>query len=57
MTCWADLLGWLMLAAAGIPLGDAAIVWRSNGPKVAVFAIHGVTAAVMLVTSALLLLG
>ncbi|MEH0824377.1 MULTISPECIES: DUF4267 domain-containing protein [unclassified Micromonospora] len=49
------LLGWFMLAAAGIPFGDALIVWRSNGPKVAVYGIHGATAVVMLVISVLLL--
>jgi len=49
------LLGCFMLAAAAIPVGDAAIVLRSNGPKVAVYAIHGATAAVMLIISVLLL--
>ena len=49
------LLGWFMLAAAGIPLGDALIVRRNNGPKSAVFGIHGATAATMLATSTLLL--
>ncbi|MET0419151.1 MAG: DUF4267 domain-containing protein [Actinoplanes sp.] len=51
------LLGWFMLAAAGIPLGDALIVWRSNGPKAVVYGVHGATAAVMLVISALLFVG
>jgi len=50
-----DLLGWFMLAAAGIPLGDALIVVRSNGPKAAAYGIHGATAAVMVVISVLLL--
>jgi hypothetical protein len=49
------LLGWFMLAAAGIPAGDALIVLRSNGPKAAAYGIHGATAMVMLVISALLL--
>ncbi|MEV2246965.1 DUF4267 domain-containing protein [Streptomyces sp. NPDC049970] len=49
------LLGWFMLAAACIPVGDALIVLRSNGPKVAVYGIHGATALVMLVISVLLL--
>jgi hypothetical protein len=44
-----------MLAATAIPVGDAAIVLRSHGPKSAVYAIHGATAAVMLVISVLLL--
>ncbi|MFG1944377.1 DUF4267 domain-containing protein [Nonomuraea sp. NPDC048826] len=49
------LLGWFMLAAAAIPLGDALIVLRSKGPKAAVYGIHGATALVMLVVSVLLL--
>ncbi|MEV6967107.1 DUF4267 domain-containing protein [Hamadaea sp. NPDC051192] len=51
------LLGWFMLAAAGIPIGDALIVLRSNGPKATAYGVHAATAAVMLVTSALLLAG
>ncbi|MEU5963250.1 DUF4267 domain-containing protein [Micromonospora parva] len=50
-----ELLGWFMLAAAGIPVGDALIVWRSNGPKAIVFGVHGATAVVMLAVSVLLL--
>jgi len=34
------VLGWFMLAAAGIPVGDALIVLRSNGPKAAVYGIR-----------------
>lgn len=49
------LLGWFMLAAAGIPVGDALIVLRSNGPKAAVYGIHGATALVMVAISVLLL--
>ncbi|MEU4774085.1 DUF4267 domain-containing protein [Micromonospora sp. NPDC023644] len=49
------LLGWFMLAAAGIPAGDALIVWRSNGPKATVYGVHGATALVMLAISVLLL--
>jgi hypothetical protein len=51
------LLGWFMLAAAGIPVGDALIVLRSNGPKVAAYGVHGATAVVMLAISVLLLVG
>ncbi|MGN9787159.1 DUF4267 domain-containing protein [Nonomuraea sp. ZG12] len=50
------LLGWFMLAASVIPVGDALIVLRSNGPKMAVYGIHGATAVVMLAISALLLI-
>jgi hypothetical protein len=46
-----------MLAATGIPVGDALIVLRSNGPKAAAYGIHGATAVVMLVISVLLLVG
>lgn len=49
------LLGWFMLAAAGIPAGDALIVLRSNGPKSAVYGIHGATAAVIVAIGVLLL--
>ena len=50
------LVGWVMLAATIIPLGDAAIVLRSGGSKSTAWGVHGVTAVVMLVTTALLLL-
>ncbi len=50
------LLGWFMLAATVIPVGDALIVLRNNGPRTAAYGIHGSTAASMLVISALLLI-
>jgi hypothetical protein len=50
------LLGWVVLAATIIPVADAIIVRRSGGPKSIAWGVHGVTAVVMLVTSALLLL-
>jgi hypothetical protein len=49
-------LGWVMLAATVIPLGDAAIVLGNGGPKSIALGVHGLTAAVMLITSALLLI-
>ena len=49
------LLGWVILAATIIPLADTAIVLRNGGSKSIAWGVHGVTAAVMLVTSALLL--
>ncbi|MEV1177915.1 DUF4267 domain-containing protein [Nonomuraea sp. NPDC049784] len=49
------LLGWFLLAASAIPVGDAVIVLRSNGPKTAAYGIHGATAVVMLAISVLLL--
>ena len=49
------LLGWFMLVATGIPLGDAMIVLRSNGPRATAYGVHGTTAVVMLAVSLLLL--
>lgn len=49
------LLGWVILAATIIPLADAAIVLSNDGPKSIAWGVHGLTAAVMLVTAALLL--
>ncbi|WP_068185951.1 DUF4267 domain-containing protein [Mycobacterium sp. UM_CSW] len=48
------LVGWAILAATIIPLADAAIVLRNGGSKSIAWGVHGVTAAVMLVTTALL---
>jgi hypothetical protein len=53
----AHLLGWFILAATFIPVGDALIVLRSKGPKSAVYGIHGATALVMVVITILLLAG
>jgi hypothetical protein len=50
------LVGWVMLAATIIPLADATIVLRSGGAKSIAYGVHGGTAAVMLITTALLLL-
>jgi hypothetical protein len=50
------LVGWVMLAATIIPLADATIVLGNGGPKSIALGVHGVTAAVMLITSALLLM-
>jgi hypothetical protein len=49
------LLGWVILAASIIPLGDAAIVLRNGGSRAIAWGVHGATAVVMLITSALLL--
>jgi hypothetical protein len=48
-------LGWSMLAASIIPIGDGAIVLRHGGCRAVAFGVHGVTAAVMLIISGLLL--
>jgi hypothetical protein len=49
------LLGWVILAATIIPLADATIVLGNGGAKSIAWGVHGVTAVVMFVTSALLL--
>ena len=48
------VLGWFELAASTIPIGDAMIVLRSNGPKAAAYGVHGATAVVLLAAAALL---
>ncbi|MGA5464899.1 DUF4267 domain-containing protein [Mycobacterium sp. NPDC050041] len=50
------LLGWIILAATIIPIADAAIVLANGGPKSIAWGVHGLTAAVMVTTSALLLI-
>ena len=50
------LAGWAMLAATTIPLADATIVLRNGGSKSIAWGVHGATAGVMLITSALLLI-
>jgi hypothetical protein len=50
-------LGRSLVAASIIPIGDAIIVLRGNGPKATAYGVHGTTAAVMLGTAALLLSG
>jgi hypothetical protein len=49
------LVGWVMLAATIIPIADAVIVLRNGGSRSIAWGVHGATAAVMLVTTALLL--
>ena len=51
------VLGWFELAASTIPIGDAIIVLRSNGPKATVYGVQGATAVVLLGTAALLFTG
>ncbi len=50
------LIGWEMLAATVIPLADATIVLRNGGSKSIAWGVHGGTAVVMLITTALLLI-
>jgi hypothetical protein len=51
------ILGRYLIAASIIPIGDAIIVLRGNGPKATAYGVHCTTAAVMLGTAALLLSG
>jgi hypothetical protein len=46
-----------LAAASMIPIGDAIIVLRNNGPKATAYGVHGATAAAMLAASALLFAG
>lgn len=50
-----QVLGWFLLVATVIPLGDAVIVLRSKGPRTAVYGIHAAPAAVMPVVGLLLI--
>jgi len=49
------LLGWVILAATIVPLADTTIVLGSGGARSIALGVHGLTAAAMLMTSALLL--
>jgi hypothetical protein len=51
------ILGRYLAAASIIPIGDATIVLRHDGPRATAHGVHGTTAAVMLGTAALLLSG
>jgi hypothetical protein len=51
------LLGWFMLVATIIPIGDAVIVLKHGGTKKTALGIHGATAVTMLFVSGLLILG
>ena len=48
-------LGWFMVAACTIPIGDAVIVLRHDGSKAIALGVHAATGAVMLATAVLLL--
>ena len=51
------ILGRYLVAASIVPIGDATIVLRGNGPKATAYGVHATTAAGMLGTAALLLSG
>ncbi|MFC3455043.1 DUF4267 domain-containing protein [Amycolatopsis speibonae] len=52
----ARALGWALLAMAFIPFGDMLIVLTHDGSPGAAFGIHGATATLMVLVSALLLI-
>ena len=47
-------VGWLLLVVALVPLGDTIVVLRHGGTKTTAFGIHLVTAALLVITAALL---
>lgn len=49
------ILGRYLAAATIVPIGDATIVLRRNGPKATAYGVHGGTAAVMVGMAAILL--
>lgn len=48
-------VGWAMLAAASMPIGDALVVLAHGGPAYAAYGIHGATAAVMVAAAGVLI--
>jgi hypothetical protein len=53
----AHVLGWFMLIATLIPVGDGVNVLYQGGSRTIAFSVHGGTAAAMLIISGLLLFG
>ena len=51
------LLGWMLLAAALTPIGDAITVLRHHGSKALAYGMHGGTALAVVAIACLLLLG
>ena len=49
-------LGYLMLAAALVPLADGTIVVRAGGPKAIAYGVHWTTAALMIADAMLLII-
>ena len=49
--------GWALIALAWIPLGDAVVVLAWDGPEILAYAMHGGTAAAMIVVGAVLVRG
>jgi uncharacterized protein DUF4267 len=49
-------LGYLLLAAATIPIADGTIVLRAGGPRAIAYGVHWSTAAFILIAAALLVI-
>jgi Domain of unknown function (DUF4267) len=52
----AHALGWFMLVATLIPIGDSAIVLQQRGSRTIAFGVHGGTVVATLIISGLLLI-
>ena len=50
-------VGLVLLVEAIIPTGDMLVILAANGSKTAAFGMHGVTAVIMVVTAAALIVG
>lgn len=50
-------VGWFLLVAALIPIGDAVVVLRHGGSKVIAYLVHAATAVLMVGAALMLLLG
>ena len=48
-------VGWAMLAASSMPVGDALVVLAHGGPPATAYGIHGATAVVAIAAAAVLL--
>lgn len=51
------VLGWVMLAASVIPVGDALIVLAHGGPASVAYGVHGATALVAIAAAVVLISG
>ncbi|MDT8915339.1 DUF4267 domain-containing protein [Amycolatopsis sp. PS_44_ISF1] len=52
-----SVVGWVLLAEAFIPFGDLLVVLRHRGSRAMAFGVHGLTGAVLVVATLLLVLG
>lgn len=57
LTATPTVVGWVLLTATLIPIGDAVTVLAAQGSKIIAGGVHGMTAIVMLAGAALLIAG